>query len=199
MNRCRTLPERGRLVVLSGPSGSGKSTVIREILERRKDCVYSISSTTRPMRDYEVNGREYRFLTREEFFRNRQEDRFIEWSEVHGEFYGTVREEVENELTHGRHILFDIDVIGGERIRSCYPESILIFLYPPSVEELRRRLRLRECDDEKAIEKRLSRYPFEKAKGDKYPFRIVNDDLEQTIAQVLKIIDNESEPKGFIT
>ena len=97
---------------------------------------------------------------------------------------------MERELAKGRHVMLDIDVNGGERVKQAYPDTLLIFLYPPSVEELRRRLRLRGADDEEAIERRLQRYPFEKSKGDRYPYKLVNDDLDNTVRKVLDIMDD---------
>jgi len=183
------LNKRGRLVVLSAPSGGGKSTVIKEILKRHPDFIYSVSSTTRPKRNYEVEGFHYYFLTRAEFEQGITENRFIEFEEVHGDLYGTDRRMIEKALNEGKNILLDLDVNGGDWISHQYPGTILIFLYPPSIEELRERLRRRGADDETTIEKRLSRYPMEKAKGDRYPHHIVNENLEDTIERVLEIID----------
>lgn len=178
--------------MLSAPSGGGKSTVIKEILRRRRDFTYSVSCTTRPKRNYEVEGVHYHFLTRAEFERRIAAGRFVEWAEVHNDLYGTDHAIIEQALCEGRNVLLDLDVNGGENITLAFPDSVLIFLYPPSLDELRRRLRLRGSDDEAAIERRLSRYPMEKAKGNIYPFRIINDNLETTVGKVLEILDKES-------
>jgi guanylate kinase len=190
------LNKRGRLIVFSAPSGCGKSTVIKEILKRRPDFSYSISCTTRPIRNYEVDGVHYHFLTKEEFERRIYAGRFLEWAEVHDNFYGTDRIIMEEALVAGKKVLLDIDVIGGGELRVHFPDSILIFLMPPSTDELRRRLKLRGTDDEAAIERRLSRYPMELAKAQEYPYKIVNNDLEATISEVLRIIDNITNPQG---
>lgn len=183
-------PRRGCLVVLSAPSGGGKSTVIKEIVRRRPDFTYSVSATTRPRRQYETDGVHYHFLSREEFETGIHEGRFLEWEEVHGDLYGTDRHPIDSAVSEGRNVLLDIDVNGGERVAAAFPETILIFLYPPSLDELRRRLRARGADDESAIERRLARYPMEKEKGDRYPHRIVNEDIEVTIEAIMSIIES---------
>jgi len=180
------------LVVLSSPSGGGKSTIIKELLRRRPDFVYSISCTTRKKRDYEVDDVHYHFISIEEFSNRITEGRFLEWEEVHSDFYGTDRLEVEALIRSGKSVLLDLDVNGGEHVQEQFPDSILIFLYPPSLDELRRRLRLRGSDDEESIERRISRYQMEKVKGDRYPNRLRNEDLEATIQEVLDIIERNS-------
>ena len=182
---------RGIPVVLSGPSGSGKSTIIRELMKRRHNLVRNISSTTRTPRSYEIAGEHYHFVTREQFQAGKAAGRFLECEEVHGQHYGTDRQLVEGELAQGRNVLFDIDVNGGASLKRIYPDTLLIFIYPPSVKELRRRLRMRGTEDHTAIERRISRYDFEKSKGDHYPYRLVNDDLETTINRILEIIDHQ--------
>lgn len=183
----------GLIIVISGPSGSGKSTVIREILAQRTDCTRSVSYTTRLRRPYEVNGVHYRFISRTQFEEGIASGRFLEWAEVHGEYYGTDRYEIERTLESGRHVIMDIDVNGGENIRKIYPDqAVLIFLHPPSPEELRRRLRARGTDDYQSIERRLARYPFEKSRGDNYDYLLVNEDLNRTVAEIMEIIDRHA-------
>lgn len=150
----------------------------------------SISFTTRLIRNYETDGEHYYFISREQFEQDIERNKFVEWAEVHGELYGTQRALIESEISKGNHLMMDIDVNGGEAISLAFPEALLIFLSPPSIEELRRRLRNRGTDSDEAIEKRLSRYPFESRRGDKYHYRIVNDDLDNTIDQIMNIMDN---------
>lgn len=184
------MSKKGRLIIISAPSGCGKSTVIQKILQLRPDYAYSISSTTREPRDYEIDGVNYHFLSHEEFQKRLENGEFVENFEIHGQLYGTERSSIQKQLNVGHNVLLDIDVNGGEAIRDIYPDSILIFLEPPSTTELKKRLIKRGTDDKKAIERRLSRYPMELEKGNKYPHKVVNDDLEQTVKEVLKIIDS---------
>ena len=185
------MSKRGRLIVISAPSGGGKSAILNEVLRRRPEYAYSLSTTTRPRRHYEVEGEHYHFVSQDEFRRKIKAGDFAEWAEVHGNLYGTQRKTLERELEQGRYVLLDIDVYGGEAIRNLYPdETIAIFLFPPSITELRRRLANRGSEDSEAIEQRLSRYSMEKKKGEAYPIHIVNDDLEKAVQEVLEVIDS---------
>ena len=179
----------GGLTVISGPSGGGKTTVIREILKIHPEYEYSVSTTTRPPREYEVNGIDYHFITRNAFEELIKRDMFIEFAEVHGEYYGTERTMIEKDIALGKQILLDIDVIGGETIRNNFKESTLVFLSPPSEEDLEHRLINRGTDSDKQIIKRLSRYPMERERGKNYQFRITNLDLEATVKAVIEIIE----------
>ncbi len=175
--------------MLSGPSGGGKSTIAREVMANHPDFVFSVSSTTRPPRPHEVEGREYHFLSRPEFERRINAGEFLEWIEVHGELYGTEKKAINRLLHAGKRVLLDVDVLGGEAVRRLYPEAKLIFLYPPSMDVLRERLVRRGTDSPEQIAKRLSRYPMEREHGYNYPFQVVNDDLEQAVLDVLCIIE----------
>ena len=183
---------RGLPVVISAPSGTGKTTIIREILKQRSDLVFSVSATTRKPRPGEVDGIHYWFISRAEFKHGLDEGRFVEWEEIHDEFYGTEALTFEQTLADGRHVLLDLDVNGGERMKEVHPETVLIFLYPPSLEELRRRLKNRGTETEESLKRRLDRYPMEKEKGKKYPFQIMNDEIARATEEVLRIIDHNS-------
>lgn len=178
-----------KLIVVSGGSGSGKSTILKEILKRKPEYVFSISSTTRAPRPHETNGTEYFFLSHEEFNRRVEAGEFLEWAEVHGEFYGTEKRVIEEELKAGNSVLLDLDVYGGAAVKRLFPEAVLIFIKPPDINSLRERLEKRGTDSSAQIEKRLSRYPFEEEQGRTYTFQIINDDLEMAIQEVTEIIE----------
>src|SRR5690606_17584084 len=127
-------------LILSAPSGGGKTTIARELLQRRGDLGYSVSATTRPRREGEVDGRDYHFLTRTAFLERVEQGDFAEWAEVHGNLYGTLRSEVKRLLSSGRHVVMDIDVQGAEQFRRAFPDSVLVFLLPPSASILAARL-----------------------------------------------------------
>jgi guanylate kinase len=179
----------GRLVVISAPSGAGKSTIARAILETHPSLRFSVSATTRPVREGEQEGREYFFLSKEEFRRRIEADEFVEWEEIYGNYYGTLRREVDRALEEGRHILFDIDVKGGLSIRKRYPESLLIFIRPPSLRVLNERLRNRKTDDEASVARRMARVPLEMELGASFENQIVNDDLPRAIAEVNAVVN----------
>jgi guanylate kinase len=179
---------RGKLVVISAPSGAGKTTIARAILEAHPTLRFSVSATTRPVRDGEKEGRDYFFLTKEEFRPRIDEGEFVEWEEIYGNYYGTLRQEVDRALEEGRHILFDIDVKGGLSIRKRYPESLLIFICPPSLQILNERLRNRKTENEFSVSQRMARVPLEMELGAAFDHQVVNDDLHRAIAEVNAIV-----------
>lgn len=179
---------RGRLVVISAPSGAGKTSIARSILERTAGFRFSVSATTRPKREAETDGVDYFFLTKEEFLRRVQAGEFAEWEEIYGNYYGTLRSEIDRSLAHGERILFDIDVKGGLSIKRLYPEALLIFVEPPSIEVLYDRLRNRGTESDETLKQRMERVPMELALGAGFDHRIVNDVLDRAIAEVEKIV-----------
>jgi guanylate kinase len=181
--------KRGKLVVISAPSGSGKTTIARAIMQKYPGMLFSVSATTRLPRTGEVDGRDYFFLSKDEFQRRVQIGDLVEWEEIYGNFYGTLKSEVDRALKHGVIMLFDVDVKGALSIKKTYPDdSILIFIKPPSVEALQHRLVNRRTEDEATIRRRLDRVPMEMEKGNQFDWQVVNDNLETAVAKVDEII-----------
>lgn len=179
--------ERGRLIVISGPTASGKSTLWRRLVDDH-GVEFSVSATTRPMRSGEVDGRDYRFLSEEDFARLVAEDAFLEHATVHGRRYGTLRGPVESAIGDGRDILLEIDVQGARQLHDCGLPSVSIFVEPPSLEVLEERLRTRGTEDEAEMRRRLSVVAEEMANAPQYDHRVVNDDLERMVAEVEGIL-----------
>lgn len=179
-------------MILSSPSGGGKTTIARMLLKRREDVGYSISCTTRSPRNGEENGRDYHFLSVDEFRERRSRGEFAESAEVHGNFYGTLRSEIERVFGTGRHVVMDIDVQGARQFVAAYPESVLVFLLPPSAEVLLGRLTGRQTESPEALHRRLTGARDELAAVGSYQYVVVNDDLEVAYAQVASIVDAET-------
>ena len=180
--------EQKRLVVVSGPSGVGKGTIVKTLTKRRADIVESVSCTTRAPREGETHGKEYYFLSKEDFLRRIAEDDFLEYDEHFGNYYGTPKSFV-RETLKTKSVILEIDVVGGFNAKKAFPDCVLVMIAPPSVEELKRRLINRETETLEEIEIRLSRLEYELSQKDKYDYVIVNDDLEEAITQLEKIVD----------
>jgi guanylate kinase len=175
----------GKLIVVSAPSGAGKTTIVKAILEKYPSFLFSVSAATRPRRETEVDGKDYFFLPREEFERRIRAGELVEWEEIYGNLYGTLKTEVDKALSCGKTMLFDIDVKGGLSIKRTYPnDSVLIFIKPPSIEILEARLRGRKTEDETTFRKRMDRVTMELGMASQFDFQIVNDDLQTAIAEV---------------
>jgi len=179
---------QGRLFVLSAPSGSGKSTLKDRILQRLPNLVYSVSYTTRKPRPGEVDGRDYNFVSEDDFKKMITGGQFLEWAEVFGRFYGTSRHWVEERLAEGRHVLLDIDVKGAKSVGEQDPAAILIFMAPPSLAELRRRLSDRRTEAPEEIERRLTEARTEIESRDMFNYLLVNDDLDRAADELAAII-----------
>ncbi|MBO4984658.1 MAG: guanylate kinase [Bacteroides sp.] len=182
----------GKLIIFSAPSGSGKSTIINYLLTQNLHLTFSISATSRPPRGTEQHGVEYYFLTPEEFRRRIANNEFLEYEEVYQDrFYGTLKAPIEQKLQEGYNVVFDVDVVGGCNIKKFYGNRALsIFIQPPSVEELRRRLEGRATDAPDVIESRVAKAEFELGFADKFDVVIVNDDLETAKAEALATLRN---------
>ncbi|MBO5225655.1 MAG: guanylate kinase [Parabacteroides sp.] len=182
----------GKLIIFSAPSGSGKSTIINYLLTQNLNLHFSISATSRAPRGTEKNGVEYYFLTPEEFRNRIEAGDFLEYEEVYTDkFYGTLKSEVERILSKGDNVIFDVDVVGGCNIKKFYGNRALsIFIQPPSVEELRKRLEGRGTDAPDVIESRIAKAEFELGFANKFDIVIINDDLEQAKAETLLTLQN---------
>ena len=185
------MSEKGKLLVISGPSGAGKSTVVFKAIEGREDICFSTSVTTRSPRPGEVDGREYFFVNFERFREMVENDELLEHAEYVANRYGTPRAYVEQRMAEGMNVLLDIEVQGARQVRKKMPEAVLIFIAPPSIEELERRLRGRGTDTEAAIEGRFIRARQEFQEADFYDYIIVNDDVEKAAAKLNAIIEAE--------
>lgn len=181
----------GKLIIFSAPSGTGKSTIIAWLMQHPElRMAFSISCTSRPPRGMEQNGVEYFFLSPEEFREKISNDEFVEYEEVYeGRFYGTLKSQVEKQLTEGQNVVFDVDVNGGIRLKSYYGERALsIFIQPPSIAELRRRLEGRGTDAPEVIDQRIARAEYELSQAPFFDCVVENDKLEQAEADALKEI-----------
>ena len=178
-----------KLIVISAPSGCGKTTIAREILNRHPEMAFSVSATTRPRRENEKEGVDYFFSTKEEFRKNIDKGALVEWEEIYGNFYVTLKREIDRALYSGRSMLFDVDVKGALSIKRRYPhETVLIFIEPPSMEILMERLRNRKTETEETIRSRLERVPMEMKQGELFDVSIVNDDLQEAIRCVDEVV-----------
>jgi guanylate kinase len=190
---------RGRLVVISAPSGTGKSTVCQIIGSRTPDVELSISYTTRKPRGTERDGVEYHFIDDATFDRMIAEGKFLEWAEVHSRRYGSGREETEKLISAGKDVLFDIDVQGGQQIKQAVEEAVLIFLLPPSIDELVRRLSWRKTESEDQILDRLKVAVWEMEQGKRYDHHVINDDLDGAVEAVDRIRrDRRAKPSKMV-
>jgi guanylate kinase len=179
-------------IILSAPSGGGKTTIAKTLLSRRKDLGYSVSCTTRAPRGTEVDGRDYYFISRAEFLAKRENNAFAESAVVHGNLYGTLRSEVKRVLATGRHVVMDIDVQGAVQFMRAFPDSVTIFILPPSAEVLLERLRARETESPAQLAARLQSALQELQQVAEYEYIVVNDDLERAVSSVESIIDAET-------
>jgi guanylate kinase len=178
----------GNLIVIVAPSGAGKSSLLKKIFEQFQSLRWSVSYTTRGARSGEVNGRDYHFIDVEEFERLIEKDSFVEWAKVHHNYYGTSKKAIKQALENSENIVLDIDVQGADNIKIDFPDSKIIFIEPPSIEELKRRLLGRATDDLEVINNRLKNAEEELKKKDDYDFKVVNDDFERALSELSAIV-----------
>ena len=182
---------KGLLTVVSGASGTGKGTVIKALLQKKADLFLSVSATTRKPRVGEKDGVSYHFMSRDEFEKEIAADGFLEYADVYGNYYGTLRREVDKHLAVGEDVLLEIDTQGALKVMEKIPEGVFVFLLPPSMEELKKRLLGRGTETEESAEKRLRAAAEEIARGKSYKYAVVNDEVEKAAAKIAAIIDAE--------
>ena len=191
---------RGSLIVVSGPSAAGKSTLIRAAREAIPELAYSVSATTRDPREGEVDGRDYVFLSREEFEKWIEEGRFLEWAEYSGNLYGTLEEKVEEFLENGRSVILEIELQGARQVRQGRPDAVMVFVRAPNLEETRKRLEGRATEDLEALEARMTTALSEISAREEFDYEVVNDEREraredmiETMRKIVKggIVDAE--------
>jgi len=186
----------GFLMVVSSPSGGGKTTLCRMLVERRPDVAYSVSATTRPMRSNEKNGKDYYFMTEEEFDDKKRKGYFAETAFVHNFRYGTPVEPIIEETGKGMVVIMDLDVQGAKSIMERFPDSVTVFILPPSMDELEKRLMNRKTDDEETIRVRLRNAQEEIKESEKFKYRIINENLDRTYEELSKIINEEKKRRN---
>lgn len=183
----------GKLIIFSAPSGSGKTTIVKHLLATHKNLGFSISACTRDKRGrLEENGKDYYFLTPEQFKQKIDNDEFVEWEEVYpGAFYGTLESEIERNWKEGKHVIFDVDVKGGLSLKKFYKERALaVFVKPPSIDVLEQRLRARKTETEESISGRLFKVKFELSFENKFDITLVNNDLETAFMEAETLVDD---------
>jgi guanylate kinase len=178
----------GSLITVSAPSGSGKTTIVKEVLKEFPDLVFSISATTRKKRGNETDGKDYFFLSEEEFKSRIENNEFVEWEEVYGCYYGTFKSFIEDNIKSGKKVLLEVDVKGALSIKEIYPEAILIYIVPPDMNELVNRLKKRNTEDEESLQKRIERAKMELSHTDDFDYLVENKDLDKAVADTKSLI-----------
>ena len=178
-----------RLIIISSPSGGGKSTICKKLKEKKPELEYSVSTTTRLPRQGEKNGEEYFFVSKNEFENMIKKNAFLEWAEVHGNYYGTSRKNIENCIKLGKTCILDIDVQGAMQVQKKYPDALFIFLMPPSIKELENRLIKRGTDNKEAVKIRLNNAANEMECKKYYDYTIINNKIEDTVNKIVEILN----------
>jgi len=183
---------KAKLIIFSAPSGSGKTTIVKEVLKTDIPFAFSVSATSRPPRAQEVHAKDYHFLSVDNFKEAIEKERFLEWEEVYeNQFYGTLKSEVEQKRQQGYNVLFDVDVVGGLNIKKFYgDEALAIFVMPPSIEELKKRLKGRGTETEESFNKRIDKAAKEMEYAKEFDVVVVNDDLNTAVKETIEAITN---------
>ena len=181
--------KKGEIIAVSAPSGGGKTTIVKQILKKFPEIVFSVSATTRPKRESEKNGVEYYFITEAEFKQKINNDEFVEWEKFYDYYYGTFKSVVEENVKYGKSVLLEVDVKGAISLKRIYPEAHLIYITPPSFEELVKRLRERRTESESDMKKRIERAKMELSVKDKFDYFIDNNDLNKAINDTSDLIN----------
>jgi len=185
--------QKGKLFVFAAPSGAGKTTLVKAVVAKRPELRFSISYTTRKPRSNEVDGADYLFITRREFLRLRDRGEMLEYAEVFDNYYATSRSQVEKHLADNRNVILEIDWQGARQVRESMPECVTVFILPPSVAELERRLRDRRTDSPEVIERRLRDALSDMSHWDEFDYVIINDDLNQAVTDLEDVLAGEGE------
>jgi guanylate kinase len=183
------------LFVISAPSGAGKTTIIHEIFKQMPELGFSVSATTRKLRNGEANGKDYYFISHDEFEKKKENNEFAEWESVHGEFYGTLKKEIEEDINNHSNTILDVDVKGALSIKKLYPDAVSIFIDAPK-EEIIKRLRGRKTESEEQLQKRIERMELELGEKDKFDYIVINktnpDGIKIAVEEIMEIIKNKS-------
>jgi guanylate kinase len=183
---------KAKLIIFSAPSGSGKTTIVKEVLKTDIPFAFSVSATSRPPREGEVHAKDYHFLSVNDFKESIEKEHFLEWEEVYeNQFYGTLKSEVEQKRQQGYNVLFDVDVVGGLNIKKFYgDEALAIFVMPPSIDELKKRLKGRGTETEESFNKRIDKAAEEMEYAKEFDVVVVNDDLNTAVKETIEAITN---------
>lgn len=181
----------GKIIIFSAPSGSGKTTIVKSALKKFPELVFSISATTREKRGVEKDGVDYFFITEDEFKKKIEQNEFVEWESFYGYYYGTLKSFINAKMKDGKSIVLEVDVKGALKIKKEYPDAVAIFIRPPSIEELKRRLRDRKTESDEDLQKRFERAEMEIGYQKYFDYVVVNDDLERAKKEVYEILNKE--------
>jgi guanylate kinase len=182
--------EKGKLIIFSAPSGAGKTTIVKHLLNAELNLEFSISAASRKIRSNEVDGKDYYFLTADEFRNKINDHAFLEWEEVYtNHFYGTFKSEVERIRNKGNHVIFDVDVMGGLNLKKYFgDEALAVFVVPPHIEELENRLRSRSTENEESLKKRLEKAEHELSFAGEFDYQLINDDLHKAKQEAIRVV-----------